>query len=379
MKNHSFLYAMSTLIGMIVGVGIFGIPYAVAQTGLAIGFFYLAGLGMVVVILHLFYGEIILRTEAPHRLVGYAELYLGRQAKILATLTIFIEYYGALLAYIIVGGQFLYVIFGRWLDGSEFWGAMVFFIFGAAAILAGLRAVAKSEFFMTGLLLLTVGILITRGFPLIDVKNFIASDMSKFFLPYGVIFFSLIGASAIPEMRQILRGEEKKLRPAILLGTIAPVVIYFLFALTIVGISGPRTSREAILGLAPYVGSWVVNLGAFFGVLAAFTSFICLGLSLKRVFQYDWRVKEFWAFALACFIPLLAYVLGLKDFIFIIGFVGAVAVGFDGILTVLIYFKAKKRGDRKPEYSLPPSLILGFLLILIFGLGIIYQFVYLAK
>lgn len=379
MKNHRFLYAVATLIGMIVGVGIFGIPYAVAQTGLAIGFFYLAGLGVIVIILHLFYGEIILRTSAPHRLVGYAQIYLGKKAKVLATFTIFLEYYGALLAYIIVGGQFLYVIFGRWFDGSEFWGAITFFIFGAAAILIGLRAVAKSEFFMTGLLLLTVAILITKGFPLVDAKNFIAADAGKFFLPYGVIFFSLIGASAIPEMRQILQGEEKKLRPAIFFGTLLPVVIYFFFALVIVGISGSRTSREAILGLAPFVGTWVINLGAFFGILAAFTSFICLGLNLKKVFQYDWRIKEFWAFVLACFIPLGAYLLGLKDFIFIIGFVGAVAAGLDGILTVLIYFRAKSRGDRKPEYALSLSLIFGALLILVFSLGIVYQFVYLAR
>ena len=128
----------------------------------------------------------------------------------------------------------------------------------------------------------------------------------------------------------------------------------------------------------PYLCRWVVDLGALFCLLAVFTSFLVLGFSLKQVFHQDWRLKEKLSFFLVLAGPLLAYFLGLKNFIKIIGFVGAVAAGLDSILTILIYFKAKKKGDRQPEYSFKKIKFLGALLVFIFALGLIYQFIYLA-
>src|SRR3989339_612129 len=91
----NFFYAVAILIGMIIGAGIFGIPYVVAQAGFAVGLFYLVLLGGAVMLLHLFYGEIVLRTKQEHRLIGYAAKYLGKEAKKIATLTVLFEYYGS--------------------------------------------------------------------------------------------------------------------------------------------------------------------------------------------------------------------------------------------------------------------------------------------
>ncbi len=73
---------------------------------------------------------------------------------------------------------------------------------------------------------------------------------------------------------------------------------------------------------------------------------------------------------------MIAYLLHLRDFIAVIGFLGAALVGLEGILLVLIYQKAKKLGQRQPEYSLKLSPIFGYGLILILSLGIIYQIIY---
>ena len=145
-----------------------------------------------------------------------------------------------------------------------------------------------------------------------------------------------------------------------------------------VGITGSGTTEEAINGLIPYLGNWIISVGAIFGILAVFTSFLVLGLGLEEIFHDDYRIKKRVAFCLALFVPFLAYLFGLKSFIFIIGLVGALAAGIDGILTVLIYFKAKKAGDRQPEYQIKTGIFWGWLLILMFSLGFIYQFVYLS-
>jgi len=376
--NHQFFYAVAMLVGMIVGAGTFGLPYVFSQAGFMVGFFYLIILGAAVMLVHLFYGEIVLRTSQPHRLVGYAAKYLGSGAKKIVTLIILFEYYGALLAYLILGGRFLAIIFGRWLDGSEFFWTIVFFLLGAAAIFWRLRRVAVSEFFMTVLLLLAATVLLVKGAPLVNFNNFQTLNLSKFFLPYGVILFALAGSAAVPEMRQVLAGQERKFKKAIFWGTLIPIILYFLFAAVVVGVTGRLTSEEAIGGLVPHLGSWVIILGAVFGFLAVFTSFIVLGVAVRKIYQHDYKIKSLISFLLACFIPLFGYLLGFKNFILIIGFVGAIVSGLDGILTILIYFKAKKLGDRRPEYSLAGAKILGGSLILIFTLGLIYQFVYLS-
>ena len=363
---------------MIIGAGVFGIPYAVAQAGFAVGLFYLVLLGGAVMLLHLFYGEIVLRTHQEHRLIGYAAKYLGEEAKKVATFTVLFEYYGSLLAYIIIGGNFLMILLGRFFGGNEVFWAAVFFAVGATLIFGGLKTVVKNELFLTGLLLVSLAAMLFSGVPQMNFDNLKTINFNKFFLPYGVILFSLAGSAVIPEVRKIMTGQEKKIKKVIILGTLIPAILYLFFALVVVGVTGSGTTEEAINGLMPYLGNWVISVGAIFGILAVLTSFLALGLCLEEVLHDDYRIKKMAAFCLALFVPFLAYLFGIKSFIFIIGLVGSLAAGVDGILTVLIYFKAKKIGDRQPEYRIKSGVFWGWLLILMFSLGFIYQFIYLS-
>ncbi len=375
LKNYQFFCAVAVLIGTIVGAGVFGLPFVMARAGFGLGLFYLIGLTGVVILIHLAYGEIVLRTGQAHRLVGYAAKYLGKRAKIIATLITLVEYYGSLLAYIILGGEFLKIILSRFFGGSEIFWMLVFFVLAAVAVSGGLRFISGGELIMTLALVATVAILAVKSWPLIDHRNFLTMDLSNWLLPYGVILFALAGSVAVPEMRQVLVGQEKKLKPAIFLGTIISAIIYFGFAWTVVGVAGMATSEEAILGLVPYLGGWVVQIGAIFGLLAVYTSFIVLGLNLKNIYRKDYHLSGGLSLVLTCAVPLVFYLLGVKSFILVIGFVGAVAAGLDGILTVLIYLKARKHGDRQPEYSLSGAKVFSGFLILIFSVGLIISLV----
>jgi tyrosine-specific transport protein len=270
------------------------------------------------------------------------------------------------------------IIFGPWLGWSKGAWVFIFFVMGAALIFCGVRSLAKNELFLTGLLLTSLAALIVAGSLQIDLTNLKPINLGKFFLPYGIILFSLAGSVAIPEVRKIMEGQERKMKQAIIWGTVIPAVFYLFFALAVVGVSGLCTSEDAISGLVPYLGSWVVQLGAVFGLLAIFTSFLVLGRGLEEVFHDDFRLNKKVSLALALLVPLAAYFFGLTSFILIIGLIGALASGLDGILTIWIYFKAKKMGDRQPEYQIKAGAFWGWLLILVFSLGIIYQFIYLT-
>lgn len=377
--NRNFFYATAILIGTIVGAGMFGIPYIVAQSGFLIGAIFLLLLTLVSLLIHLIYGEIVCRTKEKHRLVGYAGKYLGKWGKAIMTFSILFGLYGALLVYIIISGEFLSTIFSPILGGSALVYSLIFFGIGALAVFKGLVLIKRLELVMTLLLFLVVFLILFSGLSHFDISNLKTINLKYFFLPYGVILWALAGATAIPEIKEVLKKDGKRYKKIIILGTVIPAILYFLFMLVVVGATGAATSSEAIEGLTGFLGKEIVILGAVFGALAVMTSFFVVGLVLKKVFWYDYKMNKTLSWFLVCSVPLIGFLLGLREFIPIIGFLGVVLGAIDGTAIVLIYKKAKKLGDREPEYSLKIPSIVTCALVAMFVLGLIYQIIYFVK
>ncbi len=378
-KDKKFFYAIATLIGTIVGVGMFGIPYVVAKSGFLVGLSYLVILGSIVLIIHLLYGEITLRTPGKHRFPGYVQEYLGRKGKSIVTFTSIFGLTGALLAYIIIGGEFLWGLLSPAFGGNVIFYSLAFFIFGALCTYFGIRSIGKSELIMVCFLIFVILILFVGTFSSVKIDNLNTLDLKFMFLPYGVILFALLGASIIPEVREVLQGSEKKLKKVIFWGAFIPVIIYILFTFLVVGVTGKNTSSEALIGLKNILGDKLFSLGLVFGFLAVATSFLTLGLTLKKIYWYDFKINKNISWALASFIPLIFFLAGVNNFIAIIGLTGAVLGGIDGIILILIHRKARSLGKRKPEYSIKLPFWIGYLLILMFSLGIAYQIFYFIK
>lgn len=377
--NKNFFYATAILIGTIVGAGMFGIPYVVAQSGFLIGAIFLLFLTVVSLLIHLIYGEIVCRTKEKHRLVGYAEYYLGKWGKIIITFSVLFGLYGSLLVYIIISGEFLSTIFSPLLGGSAFTYSLIFFAVGALAILKGLSLIERLELIMALFLVLVVFLIFFSGLPRLDISNLKTINLKYFFLPYGIILWALAGGAAIPEIKEILKTDGKKYKKIIIFGTVIPAILYLLFMFIVIGVTGTDTSPEAIEGLIGSLGREIIILGAIFGALAAMTSFFVIGLCLKKVFWYDYKINKTLSWFLACSIPLIGFLLGLRAFIPIIGFLGVILGAIEGTALILIYKKAKKFGNREPEYSLKIPNIITYALIGIFVLGLIYQVIYFVK
>jgi hypothetical protein len=90
------------------------------------------------------------------------------------------------------------------------------------------------------------------------------------------------------------------------------------------------------------VGRSIVGTGAVFGLLAVATSFLTLGENLKDQFQMDFKFSKIMAWGAAAGLPLAAYLLGARDFIDVLGFVGAVFGVIDGFLIALMARKIIK-------------------------------------
>ncbi len=374
MLSKNFVFALGVLIGTTIGAGLFGIPYVISKSGFLPGFFYFLILGGIALLLHLFFGEIVLRTKENHRLIGYAQKYLGQKAKILVSISTILGMTGSLLAYLIISGDFLKIIF--WFSGiSSFYFSLIFWAILSFFVFRGIKLIAPAEFLMNVFFFCIIIIVFFFAVPKVDPQNFSLFNLEHIFLPYGVILFSLAGWIAIPEIREILKNhqEAKNYKKVIIYSTVIATVLYLLFALVVVGVSGKSTSPEALQGLVPFLGKKIVILGALFGVLSVATSFLVLGNYLKNALIYDYNCPKGLAVFISCGLPLTLFLVGFRKFIDVIGFVGTLLGIVEGIMIILIFKRAKILGDRKPEYSLEIPLVLLYFLIALFILGAVSQ------
>jgi tyrosine-specific transport protein len=366
--------ASALLSGTIIGAGVLGIPYVVAQSGFLTGLLAILILGVAILLMNLFMGEIVLRTPGNHQLPGYAEKYLGKWGKRIAICSMFLVIYGALVAYIIGEGAALSAILGL----TPFISSIIFFIFVSIFIFIGLKAITKYELLFASIVLFLI--LLISGFAIFssqfNISNLATFDITKIFIPYGVILFAFAGAASIPEMKEYLSHDRKKLKNAIILGSLIPIASYILFAFTTIAITGTSTTEIATIGLGNYLGSSMILFGNIFAIFAMLTSFLTLALAMKEIYMYDYNIKPLSAWLLTMSLPLIIFLFGATSFITVVGLTGAVAGGLEGILITLIYFRARKEGSRQPEYKLNKKRFLsifGAILILVFILGIINE------
>lgn len=370
--NRSFLHATAVLIGTMVGVGIFGIPFVFAKAGFGLGIFFLLGIGLLTIVTNLTFAEVILRTEGKHQLVGYTNAYLGPNFKKIVLTTNILGIYGAFLAYITVAGDFLNTIFSQFFYLQPFQYSLIFFVVISLILLFKFRTVAWIEFFLTALFVFIVLMIFAVGISKVELSNLWTFVPEYSFLPYGVLLFAFAGLTSLPIQREILRGQERQLKNSILFAVLLVGFLYALFAFTVVGISGDITSPDALTGLFDFLGYKVILLGSLFGVLSISTSSLMLGTALKDVFRLDYNMKPLSAWLLVILPPFLLFLGGFRTFIDIISLVGAVAIGVESIILLAVYWKARKEGTRNPEYTINVPQWVLYLLSLVFLLGVVH-------
>jgi tyrosine-specific transport protein len=371
--NKKFWATAFTLTGTIIGAGILGLPYVFAKAGFLIGLFWLVLLGIIMIIVNLYLGEITLKTKPIHQLAGYAKKYLGHKAgKIMLFATLF-GIYSALIAYLIGEGQSLAQLFLGNLKYSVLFG--IKFWLGMTLLLReGLRGLKKIE---TWGVLIIIGIILgifIWFLPSANLSNLKQINPSDFFLPFGVVLFALLGFASIPELRREIKGQEKNLKKAIILGSLIPIILYILFSGIFVSVLGTDIEQVATISFGPII--------IILGIFTMLTSYFVLSFALKDIFMFDLRFSKRKTLFLVSILPLIFYiflsVFNIAGFIEVLGLSGVISGGITGILILFANQKAKtgKKADRKSEYSIPINWIIILLISLIFVLGILTEFLF---
>lgn len=364
-----YLTASSILVGSCIGAGVLGIPYVAAQSGFLVALAYIFLIGAIIFLVNLYLGEIILRTKGDHQLIGYVERYLGKGARHVMEFAVIFGVYAALIAYMLgVGKSLSFVFFGNLNYEIHF--GILFGLLMTFLLKGGMKSLKKFEKVGVGIILGLLLVIVGLFLPKVEFANLLGFNSANLLFPFGVVLFALMSFHAVPDIKIVLKRNEKYFKKVMMTGTIVSVLFYSLFTFVVVGFKGMDTPDVATLAL----GSIFVVLGIF----TMFTSYLASGNALRESFQFDERFSKKVSWILASFVPIGLFLLTqLTDFFSftrILSLGGVVSGGIMTILILLMVKKAKAHCNRKPEYTIPARwFVLGFL-ILIFLAGVVREF-----
>lgn len=310
--------------GGIVGAGIFSLPFALKQGGSVVFCLLLLVVSVLMFYVNKMYRQVIEAQEGRHQLVGYVSNILGARMGLLVLLLDLFSLFGALLAYLIIGGEFLSKIT---LGNSDI---MSFLFFGVASLLllfAGKILKSLDIFFtiLKGILLVgitAIGLYVigSHGFPAIALVG------DKPFVAYGAILFACTGFSIIPELRK-----DRRIHQSLLFGQLFVAILYATFALALVGL----VRGDNFNGLSGF-SQTIFNLA---GVSTVFAPYLILSWVVYDIFNKDLVIAKKDSLILVVTIPLFLYLLGIHSFSAVISVSGGVFIGGIAIIISRMYMK----------------------------------------
>ncbi|PJA46960.1 hypothetical protein CO172_03335 [Candidatus Uhrbacteria bacterium CG_4_9_14_3_um_filter_36_7] len=372
--NWLWFRALSAVIGSVIGVGVFGLPYAFAKSGFVLGTIELVIFGIFLVALPLMFSEVVIQTQKKHRLAGYVSEYMGTHWGHVSMLALTASSWGAMIAYIIVGGRFLFTLFHPFLGGEEIFYQIAMPVLALLLTLRGISFLSKIEVYLVGGLLFLFLFLTLSSLPYIKISHLVQIDTEHFFVPYGVILFAFSGLGIIPEIKAFL-GEKQKhlLSHAILVGYGLIFLLYFAFTFAVVGLTGPQTTEIAFDGVIQVLGPFVGVIGSLLGTLTILSIFSLMAMQLQDSLSIDYKVPRSIAWLGSILIPLALFLFGVRTFIDLIGFVGSVFGGIIAILVILTYQKMRHSGVCRRHHCLNVPKIITIIIAILFLIGMSFE------
>ncbi|MBI5421037.1 MAG: hypothetical protein HZA35_01855 [Parcubacteria group bacterium] len=375
MYKHYFI-ASTLLLGTIIGAGIFTLPQVFFRTGLILGFFYLLVFGVLTAYVHMMYAEVIVRTKEDHELAGYTELYLGKTLGRIIKITQVLGNAGTLVAYQILGAEFLRLIIPILPQYSE---TVLFWILGSVGVVFGVGVIAKGELLTNGFMFLIVIAMLVMGLPYLTTLTW-HRGVTEPLLPYGVVLYALMGQQAVKEVILYLRKKKIPVRPITFVFASLFSVLFcaiFVFATLLLyrgaepslNVFGPLVSYLPIIGL----------LGGLLGFANILDSFWTIGTYFKEVLTSDLKLHNIIAIFFVLIIPLFGSMFLRGKLLWLLGILGGVFVGFEILIILFLWRRARElagENGRTPDFSLSFPSVFFWIFVLFFGIGLLYKLIH---
>jgi tyrosine-specific transport protein len=294
--DTKFIGGILLIVGTAIGGGMLALPIATAETGFINSILLMFICWFVMTTSAFLVLEVNLWLPANTNIISMARILLGKWGETIAWISYLLLFYSVLAAYMAGGGDFLTGLLTslglnipNWLAILSFTGILSYVVY---------RGIHYVDYVNRGLMFSKFSIyllLVLFLIPFISIDKLKAGNIVYLTSGATVMITSFTFANIIPSLRTYFHGDVVKLRKVIFIGSLIPLICYFFWDLTIMGIL-PREGKHGLIDMlhsrhstSEFVSqlSYVLNndlitlLARIFTSICLATSFLASMLSLS--------------------------------------------------------------------------------------------------
>ncbi len=247
--DNKLIGGILLIVGTSIGGGMLALPIATSQTGFIYSSFLLFGCWAIMTTSSFLILEVNLWLPTHSNLISMAKITLGGTGQIVAWICNLLLLNSVIAAYIAGGGDFLHHLL--LLTGVSIPNSIAIFLFVVLLGFVVSQGIRSIDYVNRGLMITKFGsliILIILILPFISLTKISAGEFKYFTISTTVAITSFSFANIIPSLRTYFHSDVKKLRLAILIGSLIPLICYILWDLAIMG-TIPRTGADGLINM----------------------------------------------------------------------------------------------------------------------------------
>ncbi len=378
-KEGSLLGGVLLIAGSCIGAGMLALPVITGISGFApsMVMFVLAWLFMTLT------GFLVLEVNLAlgyrFSLISLVQKTLGRVGKALCWVLFLFLFYSLSVAYISASGSIIQSMtgFAPWV------GSVLFSLLFSIVLYIGVKQVDYlNRLLMVGLII-SYCILVFLGSQHVHLDYLKMQNWKYSFAALPILIISFGFHNMIPSLAMYMKGNVRKLRLTLLIGSLIPLGIYFIWQAVMLGIlpladvqSALDNGDVATSALQAVIGKgWINTVAQFFALFAITTSFLAQSLSLVDFLSDGLKIAKVGIRRVGLIIatiipPLLFAFLNPGIFIKALSMAGGLsAVILFGVMPALMVWKLRLKNQQKNASLLPGGhLLLSSLLVVALGI-----------
>lgn len=375
------------IVGTSIGAGMLALPIATAQLGFGGSLLLLFSCWFVMTAGAFLLLEVNLWLPQNSNLISMAKATIGPVGQIISWITYLLLLYSLLCAYIAGGSDLFHnLLFTSGVDIPAWVAAIIFTCMFGFIVYLGIRSI---DYVNRGLMFVKLGaffLLIILLIPFISFVNMAAGEIKNITSTTAlmVTITSFGYAAIVPSLRIYFAGDVRKLKIAILVGSLIPLICYIAWDAVIMGII-PLNGDHGLIAVVQSTNSTsslvntlssTVSNGAvtfftkLFTSICVVTSFLGVGLCLTDFladgFQFEKKGGQKIFIQLLTFVPPLAIVLFFPNmFIKALEYAGIYCVILLILLPAWMAWNGRYRRRIAKGYVVPGGKTLLLILIII--------------
>lgn len=292
-KEGSVFGGILLIAGSCIGAGMLALPVVTGIGGFVPSIFMFVFTWLFMTTTGLLLLEANLALGYDLSLISIAEKTLGGIGKLLCWLLFVFLFYSLNVAYISASGGVLQAVAADlwgWMIPSWF-GSALFTVLFAIILFIGTRSVDYFNRLLMAGLIITYFVLVFLGSFYVNKELLTTRNWLYSFAAVPVMIVSFGFHNMIPSIAQYLKGDLKRLRITVIIGSAIPLVVYLVWEAVLLGIiplqgrtgllhalDQGQAATEALYGVVGH--SWINTVALCFTLFAITTSFLAQSLSL---------------------------------------------------------------------------------------------------